>query len=61
MTINFVATLRSVTVVHIVLKMPVSEYGSVKMSLELWYDHFMICPIGSLSMFIDVFTGVGLT
>jgi hypothetical protein len=41
--------------------MPAGEYGSVKMSLEVWYDHFVICPIGSLSMFIDVFTGVGLT
>jgi hypothetical protein len=54
-------TLRSVTDEGIVLKMPASEYGSVKMSLEEWYDHLMICPIGSLSIFICVFTGVKLT
>lgn len=47
-------------VVRIVHKMPVSEYGSVKKSLEAWYNHLVICPIGSLSMF-SVFTGVELT
>jgi len=47
-------------VVRIVHKKPVSEYGSVKKSLEEWYDHLMICPIGSLSIFNSVFTGVKL-
>jgi hypothetical protein len=51
MTINFGGTLRSVTVKGIVHEMPAGEYSSVKMSLEVWYDHFMICPIGSLSIF----------
>lgn len=45
----------------IVLKMPVSDYGSVKMSLEAWYNQFMICPIGILSIILDVFAGVRLT
>jgi hypothetical protein len=35
----FRKTLRSVAVVRIVHKMPVSEYGSVKKSHEEWYDH----------------------
>jgi len=35
--------------VRIVHQMPVFEYGSVKKSLEEWYDHLMICPISSLS------------
>jgi len=61
MTIIFVATLRNVAVLRIVLNMPVSEHGSVKMSLEAWYNHFLICPIGSLSISKDVFTGVRLT
>jgi hypothetical protein len=47
-------------VVRIVLKMPVSEYGSVKKSIEEWYNHLMICPIGSLSVFNSIFTGVKL-
>jgi hypothetical protein len=47
-------------VVRIVHNMPVSEYDSVKKSLEEWYNHLMICPISSLSM-LSVFTGVKLT
>lgn len=47
-----------IRIVHI---MPVCEYGSVKKSLEEWYNQIMICPIGSLSMFNSIFTGVKLT
>jgi hypothetical protein len=46
--------------VRIVHKMPVSEYGSVKKRIEEWYNHLMICPIGSLPMFHYVFAGVKL-